>query len=90
MEGLQLLLEVLRDIHVHREDMDARERRHREEMSAQKQAHAKLMEVQKAELIALKEAHTEQLGALVTHLPKRSESATSVPSFALFHPTSEL
>ena len=88
MEGLQPLLDVLRDIH--REDMDARERRHQEEMEAQKEAHAKLIEVQKAELVALKEAHAQQLGALVACLPKRGESAASIPSFASFDPTSEL
>ena len=87
MEGLQSLLEMLRNIH--REDMDARERWHREEMAAQKEVHTKLMEVQKAELIALKEAHADQLGALVARLPKRSESAMSIPSFASFDPTLE-
>ena len=74
MEGLQLLLEGLRGIHG--EDKDARERRHCEEMEAQKQAHARMMEMQKAELNALKEAHTEQLKALVAHLPKHSKSCS--------------
>ena len=59
-------------------------------MAAQKEAHAKLMEVQKAELVALKEAYAEQLGALAARLPKRGESATSIPSFASFDPTLEL
>ena len=88
MEGLQPLLDVLRDIH--REDMDARERRHQEEMAAQKEAHARMMEIQKAELVALKEAHAEQLGALVARLPKHGESAATIPSFASFDSTSEL
>ena len=88
MEGLQPLLEALRNIH--HEDMDARERWHREEMAAQKEAHAKLMEVQKEELVALKEAHAEQLGALLAQLPKGGESAMSIPSFDSFDPTLEL
>ena len=73
---MQPLLEALRDIHW--EDMDAREGWHGEEMEAQKQAHVRMTEMQKAELNALKEAHAEQLGALVAHLPKRGESAVSI------------
>ena len=80
-ESLQPLLDTLRAIHT--ADMEAREKRHREEMAAQKKAQAEALEAQRL-------AHAEQLGALMAYLPKRGESAASIPSFASFDPSSEL